>query len=92
MTHLDTVAARHGLQDAGKYLLANELTWGNSGNLSARIGPEHFLITATGAFLGNLVEPRRAWTAATTLLDISAVPHEFGRGHYWEETAVRQAS
>jgi len=54
MTHLDTVAARHGLQDAGKYLLANELTWGNSGNLSARIGPEHFLITATGAFLGNL--------------------------------------
>lgn len=54
MTHLDSITALQGLQAAGKYLLANALTWGNSGNLSARTGPEHFLITATGAFLGNL--------------------------------------
>ncbi|MBN1921768.1 MAG: class II aldolase/adducin family protein [Anaerolineae bacterium] len=56
MTHLEYATAQRSLQDAGKYLLANELTWGNSGNLSTRVGPERFLITATGAFLGNLDE------------------------------------
>ncbi len=54
MTHLDIAVARQGLQEAGQYLLAHDLTWGNSGNLSARIGPDRFTITATGAFLGHL--------------------------------------
>ena len=56
MTYLAIDTALKELQNAGRYLLFNALTWGNSGNLSARIGPERFLITATGAFLGELGE------------------------------------
>jgi 3-dehydro-4-phosphotetronate decarboxylase len=46
--------ARHALQSAGRYLLENDLTWGNAGNLSARSGPERYLITASGTHLGEL--------------------------------------
>ncbi len=42
------------LQSAGKYLLDNGLTWGTSGNLSARVGPDEFVITASGTRLGEL--------------------------------------
>ncbi len=42
------------LQEAGRYLIAHGLTWGNAGNLSARLGPDSYLITASGARLGEL--------------------------------------
>jgi L-fuculose-phosphate aldolase len=51
-------ADRAQLQHAGRYLLDHDLTWGNSGNLSARTvkNPNHYLITASGTQLGNLGE------------------------------------
>jgi ribulose-5-phosphate 4-epimerase/fuculose-1-phosphate aldolase len=45
---------RQQLQAAGRYLLANQLTWGNAGNLSARLSAGRYLITASGTHLGNL--------------------------------------
>lgn len=42
------------LRAAGQYMLANELAWGNAGNLSARTGADRYLITASGTRLGEL--------------------------------------
>jgi ribulose-5-phosphate 4-epimerase/fuculose-1-phosphate aldolase len=53
-THLSPAEARQELQTAGRYLLANGLAWGNAGNLSARIGPDQGLITASGTHMGEL--------------------------------------
>lgn len=50
----ETEKLRQELQQAGRYLLANELTWGNSGNLSARLDADQYLITASGTELGAL--------------------------------------
>jgi L-fuculose-phosphate aldolase len=47
---------RQELQLAGRYLLENDLAWGNAGNLSARLGPDHGLITASGSRLGELAD------------------------------------
>jgi 3-dehydro-4-phosphotetronate decarboxylase len=51
---MESNEARRGLQAAGRYMLANDLAWGNAGNLSARLGPDHYLITASGTRLGEL--------------------------------------
>jgi 3-dehydro-4-phosphotetronate decarboxylase len=48
--------ARQQLQVAGRYLLANDLAWGNAGNISARLNPGRYLITASGTHLGELNE------------------------------------
>jgi L-fuculose-phosphate aldolase len=53
---MDANEARRGLQTAGRYMLDNDLAWGNAGNISARIGPERYLITASGTRLGELAE------------------------------------
>lgn len=45
---------RRQLQEAGRYLLANDLTWGNAGNLSVRTDADRCLITASGTRLGDL--------------------------------------
>lgn len=45
---------RTQLAHAGRYLLEHELTWGNSGNLSARTAADRYLITASGTQLGAL--------------------------------------
>lgn len=50
----DMETARAELQRAGRVLLERDLTWGNAGNLSARTGPDTFLITASGSRLGEL--------------------------------------
>jgi ribulose-5-phosphate 4-epimerase/fuculose-1-phosphate aldolase len=42
------------LQAAGREMVAQGLTWGNAGNLSARVEGERFLVTASGTRLGNL--------------------------------------
>lgn len=52
---------RRQLQEAGRYLLENDLTWGNAGNLSARLdddaaGRGRCLITASGTSLGELAD------------------------------------
>jgi ribulose-5-phosphate 4-epimerase/fuculose-1-phosphate aldolase len=47
---------RRELQQAGRYMLANGLAWGNAGNLSARLGPELGLITASGTRMGELAD------------------------------------
>lgn len=47
---------RQQLIEAGKYLKSNRLTWGTSGNLSARIGYDRMLITASGTRLADLQE------------------------------------
>jgi ribulose-5-phosphate 4-epimerase/fuculose-1-phosphate aldolase len=52
----DTDTIRQELQAAGRYLLANELAWGNAGNLSARISPDRLLVTASGTRLGELAD------------------------------------
>ena len=49
-----TLSVRRALQAAGRYLLANELAWGNAGNLSARISVDRLLVTASGTRLGEL--------------------------------------
>jgi 3-dehydro-4-phosphotetronate decarboxylase len=42
------------LQAAGRYMLANELAWGNAGNLSARLDVNHLVVSASGTHLGEL--------------------------------------
>lgn len=51
---MDLGEARTGLQAAGHYMLGNDLAWGNAGNISARLGPDRYLITASGTRLGDL--------------------------------------
>jgi L-fuculose-phosphate aldolase len=51
---MDLNEARSGLQTAGRYMLDNDLAWGNAGNISARLGPDSYLITASGTRLGDL--------------------------------------
>jgi ribulose-5-phosphate 4-epimerase/fuculose-1-phosphate aldolase len=45
---------RADLQAAGRWMIAQGLTWGNAGNISARTTPDAFLITASGTRLGEL--------------------------------------
>ncbi len=42
------------LRALGRYMIDNQLVWGSSGNISARIGEDTFLISASGAWLGDL--------------------------------------
>jgi ribulose-5-phosphate 4-epimerase/fuculose-1-phosphate aldolase len=52
---LDTqAAARKELRAAGQFMMEYGLAWGNAGNISARTGPERYMITASGTFLGEL--------------------------------------
>ncbi|RPI21447.1 MAG: class II aldolase/adducin family protein [Chloroflexota bacterium] len=53
---MDLAEARKQLQAAGRYLLENELTWGNAGNLSARVNETGCLVTASGTHLGELCD------------------------------------
>jgi ribulose-5-phosphate 4-epimerase/fuculose-1-phosphate aldolase len=39
---------------AGRYLVRHDLAWGNAGNISARTGPDSYLISASGTSLGEL--------------------------------------
>jgi 3-dehydro-4-phosphotetronate decarboxylase len=38
----------------GKFMMEYGLAWGNAGNISARASEDHYLITASGTFLGEL--------------------------------------
>lgn len=51
---MDSNEVREQLRAAGRYMLANDLAWGNAGNISARIGADRYLITASGTRLGDL--------------------------------------
>ena len=51
---MDSNEARRALQTAGRYMLDNDLAWGNAGNISARLGPDSYIITASGTRLGEL--------------------------------------
>ncbi len=51
---MDSNEARRVLQAAGCYMVENDLAWGNAGNISARIGADRYLITASGTRLGEL--------------------------------------
>lgn len=42
------------LQSTGKFMMEADLSWGNAGNISARIDEETYLITGSGTFLGEL--------------------------------------
>ncbi|MFC4354263.1 class II aldolase/adducin family protein [Chryseomicrobium palamuruense] len=42
------------LQHAGNYLMKYDLAWGNSGNISARVDQNSYLVTASGTFMGEL--------------------------------------
>lgn len=53
---MDASEARSQLQAVGRFLLDNDLAWGNAGNLSVRIGPDRYLITASGTRLGELAD------------------------------------
>jgi 3-dehydro-4-phosphotetronate decarboxylase len=53
---MDPNEARRELQVAGRYMLENDLAWGNAGNISARLSPDHYLITASGTRLGELAD------------------------------------
>lgn len=47
---------RRQLREAGQYMLANGLAWGNAGNISARLEADTLLVTASGTHLGDLAE------------------------------------
>ena len=51
---MDLNEARQQLKAVGRSMLANELAWGNAGNISARLSSERYLITASGTHLGEL--------------------------------------
>ena len=53
---MDLNEARRALQSAGRYMLANDLAWGNAGNISVRLSTDRYLITASGTRLGELQE------------------------------------
>jgi L-fuculose-phosphate aldolase len=53
---MDSHEARKGLQAAGRYMLDNDLAWGNAGNISARLDSHRYLITASGTRLGELAD------------------------------------
>lgn len=52
--------ALDALRAAGRRVIARGLTWGTSGNISARLGAERFAISASGAALDELDEERVA--------------------------------
>src|SRR5687768_12467946 len=54
MPDMDPNEAREQLRAAGRYMLDNDLAWGNAGNISARLGTDRYLITASGTHLGEL--------------------------------------
>ena len=51
---MDLNEARGQLKTAGRYLLENDLAWGNAGNISARLSYDRYVITASGTDLGEL--------------------------------------
>lgn len=53
---MDMSDARKSLRAAGRYMLENDLAWGNAGNISVRLAPDRYLITASGTRLGELAE------------------------------------
>lgn len=53
---MDLNEARRGLQATGRFLLDHDLAWGNAGNISARLEPDRYLITASGTRLGELAD------------------------------------
>lgn len=44
------------LVEVGRHLLSNQLAWGTSGNMSARLNRDVMTITASGTHMGNLHE------------------------------------
>ena len=56
---MDTVKTRD-LIVAGRDVAARNLSWGTSGNISARLGDDSFVISASGVRLGELREDRVA--------------------------------
>ncbi len=54
MTYAQAEDLRRQLQRAGQYMLANDLAWGNAGNLSAQLDGDTLLVTASGTHLGDL--------------------------------------
>ncbi len=44
------------LIEVGRHLLANQLAWGTSGNMSARLDDDAMTITASGTHMGKLAE------------------------------------
>ena len=53
---MDVNELRKELQAAGRAMLENNLAWGNAGNISARLGPDRYLITASGTHLGEIAD------------------------------------
>ncbi len=51
---MEETEARRQLVEAGRYMMTHGLAWGNAGNISARTGPDRYVITASGTFLGEL--------------------------------------
>jgi L-fuculose-phosphate aldolase len=68
MTYAELCTA---LQQAGREMVASGLTWGNAGNLSARVGNGSFLITASGTRLGELKDDDFALCHCDTALETS---------------------
>jgi 3-dehydro-4-phosphotetronate decarboxylase len=56
MTHSQADTLQHQLRQAGQYMLANGLAWGNAGNISAQLDGDTMLITASGTHLGDLAD------------------------------------
>ena len=51
---MPVMKTKDDLRALGRYMIDNQLVWGSSGNISARIGEDRFIISASGAWLGDL--------------------------------------
>jgi ribulose-5-phosphate 4-epimerase/fuculose-1-phosphate aldolase len=51
---LDKSEINKQLRAVGRYMMDNQLAWGNAGNISAKTSEDRFLITASGTYLGEL--------------------------------------
>ncbi|MGC9935166.1 class II aldolase/adducin family protein [Priestia aryabhattai] len=48
------MSEKQQLINAGHYLMSNQLAWGTSGNISARIDSNQMIITASGTYMADL--------------------------------------
>jgi 3-dehydro-4-phosphotetronate decarboxylase len=71
----DIELLRAALQATGRVLIEQKLTWGNAGNLTARVDESTLLATASGTRLGELAGD----DLVTCPLDATSVPQDYAR-------------
>ncbi|MEJ5252684.1 MAG: class II aldolase/adducin family protein [Chthonomonadetes bacterium] len=71
---MDLDRYRQELCELGRYLGERGLAWGTSGNISMRVDEDRFLISASGAWLGQITPERTALCAIRQEESVGAKP------------------